>query len=326
MDDYRARVESQLKQYEFVENIHDLPQSFHYFNHHHVAPRLAAVFDALTIPQMFADALAPAGVEGRPLRLLSIGSGDASVEIEVARLLAARGIHDFTIECAELSPHLNVRASEQVRAAGLERHLTLLEVDINTWVAHGRYDGAMAHHSLHHIVELEHVFLNLQRALNPAANFAVADMIGRNGHMRWPEVLEYVELIWGFLPEAKKLNHPMRRLEARFVNHDCSGEGFEGIRAQDILPLLIKHFSFLGFTAWGGLVETFLDRPFGPNFNPEVESDRAFIDFIARLNDDLVFTGLIKPTQMLAVMTPGEHKSPTRLHRGLRPEDAVRRP
>lgn len=326
MDDYDARVEAQLKQYEFVENMHELPASFHHFNHYHVAPRLAEVFGATSIPAMFAQALAGGRPASQPLRLLSIGSGDASFEIEVARHLIAAGHAEFTIECAEISPHLTARAGDHVHQAGMDRHFRLLQVDVNTWLADGRYEGAMAHHSLHHIVGLEHVFLNLKRALVPGGNFAVADMIGRNGHMRWPEVLDYVNLIWGFLPEEKKLNHMMRRLEPSFINHDCSGEGFEGIRAQDILPLMLEHFAFRGFTAWGGLVEVFLDRPFGPNYDPALDSDRAFIEFLARLNDDLVQAGMIKPTQMLGVLTNGTPDEPTRVHRGLTPQQAVRVP
>jgi len=32
---------------------------------------------------------------------------------------------------------------------------------------------------------------------------------------------------------------------------DCSKQGFEGIRAQDILPLLVKKFSFRSFLGFG---------------------------------------------------------------------------
>jgi SAM-dependent methyltransferase len=326
MSDYGARVAAQIRQYEFVDNMHELPDSFHYYSLHNIRPRVNHVFGVDSIAEFFASGLTRRREASRAYRFLSIGSGDAGYEVEVAKLLLASGYVDFTFDCAEISPLMNARAAEKVAAAGLGSHFRLLEVDINTWVSQDRYDGAMAHHSLHHIVELEHVFLNVKRSLDPHANFCVADMIGRNGHMRWPEVLEYVDLLWGFLPPEKRLNHQLKRLEERFVNSDCSSEGFEGIRAQDILPLMLGFFSFRAFTAWGGLVEVFFDRGFGWNFNAQVDSDRAFIEFVTRLNDDLIKAGRIRPTQMLALLSAGPAEEPPVLYEGLTPALAVRWP
>jgi SAM-dependent methyltransferase len=326
MDSYGARVEAQIKQYEFVENMHELPDSFHHFSHNNIRPRVVEVFDTDSFAEFFARGMTQEQDRARSLRLLSIGSGDATYELDVAQRILADGYTDFVIECAEISPLMNSRAEQRVAAAGMAQHFKLLEVDINTWTSEGRYDGAMAHHSLHHIVELEHVFLNVKRSLQPGANFCVADMIGRNGHMRWPEVLEYVDLIWRFLPLEKKRNHQLKRVEEVFDNFDCSHEGFEGIRAQDILPLMLGTFSFRAFASWGGLVDVLFDRAFGWNFDPKDDADRAFIDFIARLNDDLVEAGRIKPTQMLATLTADAIDTPARTYRGLTPQAAVRWP
>ncbi len=66
--------------------------------------------------------------------------------------------------------------------------------------------------------------------------FVTNDMIGRNGHQRWPEALEIVNQYWHELPEAYRYNKLLSRYEPEYMNWDCSTEGFEGIRAQDILP------------------------------------------------------------------------------------------
>jgi len=326
MDDYKSRVESQIRQYEFVENMHELPPIFHCFSHDHIRPRVEEVFDAGSIRGIFASGMSQGAPRNGSYCFVSIGSGDASYEIEVAKELVADGYLNFTIECTEISPIMNRRARERIAASSVSQHLIVTQTDINTWVSDKMYDGAMTHHALHHIVELEHLFLNVKRALKPGANFCVADMIGRNGHMRWPEVLEYVEMIWSFLPEQKKLNHQLKSLDVAFVNSDCSSEGFEGIRAQDILPLMLDKFSFRSFAAWGGLIDIFIDRGFGWNFDPENDLDRNLIAFIARLNEDLIRAGRIKPTQMLAVMTPSPVTEPPRLYAGLTPEFAVRWP
>ncbi len=100
--------------------------------------------------------------------------------------------------------------------------------------------ACLAHHSLHHLVELELLFEQVTTWLAPEGAFVAVDMIGRNGHMRWPETLAIVRDIWTGLPDRLKWDRMFGRLDRWFENWDCSIEGFEGIRAQDILPLLLR--------------------------------------------------------------------------------------
>jgi len=95
--------------------------------------------------------------------------------------------------------------------------------------------------------------------------------------MRWPEALEVVNHIWHFLPDDKKFHHTFKTVDGEFRNHDCSTEGFEGIRSQDILKLLINNFSFEAFFAFGNPIDVFTSRAYGANYDPNNEHDRAFI-------------------------------------------------
>ena len=133
-------------------------------------------------------------------------------------------------------------------------------------------------------------------------HFVSCDMIGRNGHMRWPETLRYVEAIWANLPEVKKYNWQLREYHHQFLNWDCSREGFEGIRAQDILPQLLQRFSFDGFVGSGGFIDPFVDRGYGPNYDAANALDRDFIDLVATANDAMIDAAQIKPTMMFADM------------------------
>jgi hypothetical protein len=149
-------------------------------------------------------------------------------------------------------------------------------------------------------------------------------MIGRNGHMRWPETLNFVNAFWAVIDPSKKLNHQLKVTHENFVNFDCSKEGFEGVRSQDILPLLISHFSFSAFLATGGLIEIFVDRGYGPNYSSDNLQDIEFIDSIADLNDRLIALGLIKPTMLFAEMGKKGVSKSAKLYKGLRPEFCVR--
>lgn len=111
-----------------------------------------------------------------------------------------------------------------------------------------------------------------------------------------------VERFWEELPQPYRYNQLMRRQEQTYINHDCSTSGFEGIRAQDILPLLIERFQFETFIPYGNIVFVFIDRPFGHNFDAQASWDRDFIDRVHAADESAMLAGVIKPTSMIAVM------------------------
>jgi len=99
----------------------------------------------------------------------------------------------------------------------------------------------------------------------------IHDMIGRNCHQRWPEALKEVHRFWKELPTEYRYNRQLNRHEELYDNWDCSIEGFEGICAQDILPLLLERFDFHLFIGFANVVYLFIDRGFGHNFNADQE-------------------------------------------------------
>jgi hypothetical protein len=326
MTSYAANVAKQIDQYRFVDTIHNLPPIFHYWSQRHIAPRWRSVLGMSGVVDFysltFRDSLKRSG-DCR--RLLSIGAGDASLEVKIAERLLSLGEADFTIECLELSPILLEKAGRNVDKAGLADRFVLTECDINFWQPDRPYCAIMASHSLHHIVNLERVFGNIASNLPREGVFVTCDMIGRNGHMRWPETLSIIEDIWPDMPDRFKVNHQLRRFEARYENWDCSTQGFEGIRSQDILKLCQQFFEFDRFLAYGGVIDIFVDRSFGPNFDPSAAYDRRFIDHIQSINDKLTDAGAIKPTMMCAIMITERRQAP-RVWRSWTPDFCWRDP
>ena len=322
---YEAKIQQQIDQYAKVENIHDLPDIFHYWSNKFLAPKMNEVFGTANPVEVFVNALREVD-SGDPLRFLSVGAGDCSIEVTIAEWLHAHGLTDFTIECLELSPELLKRGQETALERGMGRHLSAAVVDVNSWRAEHKYDAVIAHHSLHHIVNLELLFDEILAALESGGVFVISDIIGRNGHMRWPEAMGIVEAIWANAPDGYKYNHQLKRYEETPDNWDCSDEGFEGVRAQDILPLLVERFAFKRFLAFGNLTDMFVDRSFGHNLSPEKPEDCAFIDTVHTINDLLVDVGYLKPTMVVAEMVrPGEPDvTDTRCYKHWTPEFCVR--
>lgn len=318
---YYDKVKQQIKQYAHVENMHaSLPDVQQYYQQKYNRDRSQALFGVSNYFEFYAKPLISAIKQTKKPDVISIGSGDGAVELGVAKLLNKAGV-EFQFHLLELSPIQLDRARDRVSAEGLLDHFSFLETDLNNWEPSQQYAGAMAHHSLHHVVNLEHLFDGVKSSV--LGCFCTMDMIGRNGHMRWPEVLEIVQRFWDILPAEKRKHRVLPNFEDGFYNHDCSTEGFEGIRAQDILPCLVDRFGFEAFYAYGGLVDPFVSRGFGHHYDMSKDWDRSFIDLVASLNDILLECGYIKPTQMHAVMNINLETVP-RVYRNRTPEFCIR--
>lgn len=322
---YQKKVEQQLQQFAEGFDLHQLPAAYHHWSHHFLRPGLTEVYGPINLNDFYATPFIE-GAKGksRP-RFLSIGCGDGANEIALAKRLVERGLIDFEFVCADLSSSLLERF-EKMLEPSLRPLFTLADVDLNRIDSgiSGQFDGVMASHSLHHLVELERIFDWVKEVLLPGCVFAINDMIGRNGHMRWPETAAFVQMLWPILNDRQRYHARLKKLYAEFEDLDCSSSGFEGVRAQDILPLLVERFHPRRFLAGGGLIDPFIDRGFGFGFNLSEERDRHLLEFIAKLNDALLDNGQITPTLMLAHFynEPGEEK----FYRGRSARASIRNP
>jgi len=326
MIDNEEKLRRELETFNDNINVHDLPDIFHYWSNKYLRPMLEEYGishpDDLFVKHMF-DSADLCGVEN-PI-FISIGSGNCDTEIRIAKRLKDKGLKNFCIECLELNPNMLKRGHDLAVEEGVVEHLSFIVSDFNHWKANREYVSVIANQSLHHIQNLEGVFGEIKKSLHPNGAFITSDMIGRNGHQRWPEALDAVHGFWQELPEAYKYNHQLKRFEVMYENWDCSTEGFEGIRAQDILSLLIENFHFHLFIVFANVIDVFIDRGFGHNFNPANQWDTDFIDKIHQFDEASIRKGTIKPTHMMAVMKKSPATEPD-YSRGLSPGFCVREP
>ncbi|MGK7932472.1 MAG: class I SAM-dependent methyltransferase [Microcystaceae cyanobacterium] len=325
MNDYQDRVTQELKNFKDIK-VHDLPKIYHYWSNKYLRPILEehniSHPDDLFVQYML-DSAVSCQVEA-PI-FISIGSGNCDTEVRVAKRLKEKGLQNFCIECLEINPVMLKRGHELATKEGIIEHLSFVELDFNQWKANKQYVSVIANQSLHHIQNLEDVFSEVKKSLYQNGSFITSDMIGRNGHQRWPEALEIVHQFWKELPDTHKYNHQLQRSEEVYENWDCSSEGFEGIRAQDILPLLVKYFNFQLFIGFSNVIDIFIDRGFGHNFDPTNKWDTEFIDRVHQFDEESIRNGIIKPTHIMAVMKKSPVISPI-YSRDLSPEFCIRKP
>jgi 2-polyprenyl-3-methyl-5-hydroxy-6-metoxy-1,4-benzoquinol methylase len=322
---YNARVANELATFEHNEIVHDLPQIFHYWSNKYLLPTVTAFGfvhpDDFFIKQF--EKLLESNQDAQ-LAFVSIGAGNCDTEVRIAQSLISRGYVRFKIECIDINPAMLERGKQHAKEAGCSDHLSFSASDFNSWQPSKSYHAVMANQSLHHVVNLEGLFASVRKAIEPTnGTFITSDMIGRNGHQRWPEALAIVNEFWEKLPERYKYNHQLKRTDTEFVNWDCATEGFEGIRAQDVLPLLMKNFHFDLFIPFANVISPFIDRSYGYNFDADSPEDLALIDTIHMRDVSEMASGRIKPTQMFAVLSL-DHKRPCACIPGLEPEHCVR--
>jgi SAM-dependent methyltransferase len=323
--DYARRLENETRFFADYLDVHDLPPIFHYWSNRHLAPQKFHPFGFNDAEQLyFLECLSVhRKTGGRFLNIVSLGSGNCDMEVRLARRLVDEGLENFRIECLDINSAMLERGMTLAREQSVADHFATRRADFNSWRADKPCDVVIASQCLHHVLELEHLFAAIRDCLTDEGCLLTSDMIGRNGHQRWPEALELVQEFWRELPDGYRYNRLLSRHEPAYINHDCSTEGFEGIRAQDILPLLIENFHFELFLPFANIVTVFIDRPFGHNFNAEGEWDRDFIDRVHARDEEAMLSGLIKPTQMMAVLKKGAEA--TRLaHPVLTPQFCMR--
>jgi len=321
---YAERVAQEQAIFEGQEQVHDLPPIFHYWSNTWLRPQLEAL--GFSDPDAFFFEQLKKALQEHPdgARFASLGAGNCDTEVRIARRLVDQGLDRFTLECVDINPTMLERGRALARESGVEAQVLPVQGDFNAWRPDRRYDAIMANQSLHHVLALENLFTAVDTALVPHGRFIVSDMIGRNGHMRWPEAMDIIHEYWRELPPGYRWNVQLRRHEELLDYWDCSKEGFEGIRAQDILPLLIARFDFELFFAYGNLIDPFIDRSFGPHFDADSATDRALIDRIHRRDVEEIAAGRIKPTHLIASMRKRPYTG-ERVHLpGITPETSVR--
>ncbi|WP_019813575.1 SAM-dependent methyltransferase [Saccharomonospora saliphila] len=322
--DYQERLAAERDVFAEQVDVHgNLPESAHRWARRHLLPKLREL-GVPSLDSLVVDTIRAAAEDSaREVVVLSLGSGNGDLELGWLRALAAHGVHNVRVRLLEINSAMQRRAADAAREHGLSGRVEHIEADFNTWCADAEHDVVVAYQVLHHVLDLEHLYGQVRDSLRPDGTFVVHDMIGRNGHRRWPEAHEVIDRIWATLPPELRRNAITGEVDEHFADIDCAADGFEGIRSQDVLPVLLDYLHPSVFLAAGNVVDPFVDRVYGHNFDMSDEHHRALIDDIGALDDTLVDLGVVTPTRLTALFHP--RPATLRAYRNRTPERSVRR-
>ena len=228
----------------------------------------------------------------RPLEILSLGSGFCGHEIAVAERL--RLPHRIT--CTDLNEALFARA----RAVVEERKLAIefRELDLNFIALEAdRYDVVLAHAVVHHVINLEHLFAELAKGLRPTGVLSLTEVVGPNRRLLWEENERLANALLDALPA--EVTGGLR------LDVQGEEEGMEGIRQEEILPVLHQHFEARFELRHGAFMRFLCTHPdLGRRLDPASPEGRRSLDFLIDCDQAAVRHGLLRPLEVYGFYRP----------------------
>lgn len=208
----------------------------------------------------------------RCVRMLSLCAGEASVEgwiLEAAGVpveLCLLDVNEGLLETASSRMSSNVVVDRVLGDANELRGQL------------GSFDVINITSGLHHLVELESVLSGISKSLKPEGEFwLIGEQVGRNGNRLWPEALREANAIFAEWPEAKRRNANTGAIDREIPDVDYSSGCFEGIRSEDILPLLQRYFLPVDVYVRNCFLWRLFDVAYASNFKLSLPGDQALL-------------------------------------------------
>ena len=231
-------------------------------------------------------------------RLLSLGCGYGGMELDCARRL----VGPYEMLALDVNESLFRRARVEVASAGL--HVEFQALDLNFLeLEPSSLDVVFAHASLHHLLNFEHLFAQVHRALKENGRLIVLDIIGKTQVLFWPENIRFATELVARMPERYRQGLAAEP-QALFAGYLDGSEqsGMEGIRQEELEDQLSHWFHPLQMFKYNSFVRLICTHPtIAPAFDPDRPEDRAYLDSLYRLDLDQIARGNLRPTEMFAV-------------------------
>jgi len=252
-------------------------------------------------------------------RILSLGCGYGGHELSIAAKLRK----PFELIAVDLNPKLFGEAERRVQDTRLD--IEFIATDLNfISISPVSFDVIYAHASLHHILNLEHLFEQIHRGLKDNGRLIVLDIIGKNRVIFWKENVEFAAAVIKRMPLryrsplGKGLSFASMPLSRKrfFLRHlpfdpysiiskyaEPAGQvGMEGIRQEEIEALMQQRFTPLKLFKYNAFMRMICTSPYsGPRLHPAIRKDRKYLEKLIDLDNQQIASGKLRPTEMFGV-------------------------
>lgn len=233
------------------------------------------------------------------IKILSLGSGTGDWEVDLLETEPSK------IECELVD--INDELLKGVKKYAKNHNLNIVtnSYDVNKIkLEENMYDFVIVRSSLHHFIELEHIFSEINKSLVEGGDLIVmGEVIGRNGEQLYPETKVTAQKIFNMLPEKFRYNTYTKNIDTEIPDIDHSKNAFESIRSEDILPLLLKFFKPKEYVTFDAFLSLLLDFRYGPNYDMSMPLDRSLVETITYLDMYYVSNSILKPTCLFGIFS-----------------------
>ncbi|HKM56078.1 MAG TPA: class I SAM-dependent methyltransferase [Isosphaeraceae bacterium] len=239
--------------------------------------------------------------------ILSIGCGYGGHELQIARSLR----QPYHLVALDLNSLLFREAQRRAASEGLNVRFKCVDLNFLD-IEPASFDVIYAIASIHHVLNLEHLFATIHRGLKDQGRLVMLDIIGQSQVLHWKQNVEFAaELVrkmpWRYMPLNTSL---WRKLARRFDPYTIIPEyvepseqiGMEGIRQEEIEPLLGQWFTGEKVFRYNAFMRLICTNPYlGKRLDPAVEKDRLYLEDLIRLDYEQVQSGKLRPTELFGV-------------------------
>jgi SAM-dependent methyltransferase len=223
-------------------------------------------------PPNFLERLKSRAQSGNRVKVLSLCSGAARIEADYAAQVGTNvewSLLDINVDLLGL-------ASKQFAP---EIKLDLIEANVNELSFSGeKWDIILCVSALHHIVELERLMKFCHNSLNEDGEFwSIGEYVGRNGNRLWPDAREEANKLFHQLPKQYRINHHTSELDDDIPDNDYSVGCFEGIRSENIEPLLDRWFHPVDVYRRNCFLWRLINLTYSDNYDLKSPDDRKWI-------------------------------------------------
>jgi SAM-dependent methyltransferase len=238
--------------------------------------------------------LAPLRKKG-PISMLSLCTGVGQIEIS----LVQRGYVDKIVGY-EYSEECVAAANQTARNEGLADKISFIQADLNksTFPPEQRFDAILNEAGLHHIKNLEHLISQCRQVCKPHTVFINHEFIGANHHQWSAKQMHYINHILSILPPElrRSLSNPgaiHEKKAALSMAKMLLIDPTEGVRAEEIIPVMKQHFAISDYKPFGGSILHMLLNDMAGNF---IAPEHApLVELLIFFEESLMDEGVLPP-------------------------------
>lgn len=233
----------------------------------------------------------------RPQKVLSVGCGDGSHELIIARQSYADFVYGF-----DASPVAIELANRKARDEGLNAQFEVkLFEEFLECTPEGEFDVAMFAGSLHHVRDIEGMLFAIQKVVKPGGFVVVNEYVGPAYQLYGELQQRLVNDVLGLLPRDLLID-PDFRLQIPTMRTVYATDPSEGVRAP-LIPTLLPRFFTVEMCRQmnGALLHPLFDGLNGAVINIETPENQRVIERIIDLEDMLTEAKILSSDFMFAV-------------------------